>query len=449
MEQKGHELELLAATLPVPTQPSRDYYDLYIRGLSLRVTCKGLRTWYFATKIGGVKHRTKIGTFDAKHYPYSKAADTAGRLRARAEDARAGVARNPIELRREAREKGRAETEAAKRKKTGADSFVALCDKYLREWAINEKTGKPKRSVDQDERRIERVLKPAFAGKDARDVTTQEVRAMLDKLIAEGTEKYLHFHEHNRRRTLLKVIYDRANDNKFFGETPLPNPTIGIKKKPEARRHVALRPNEIHAVWHALEKSAPAFRDIVRLNLLTGARVGEVRQMLWAEIDLDSDEPTWRVPTTKTDRVYVNPLSPQAVRILLELRAARKPDATYVFPSDADAGLPISWNNGRHMELLRKSTKLSGIQLRDMRRTAFTTMTNSCGVTRFIAHRCTNHADTDALGDTYDANDYLAEKREAINKLGDRIEFIINGNALREINPHKRDLVEESKKLSA
>jgi integrase len=74
-------------------------------------------------------------------------------------------------------------------------------------------------------------------------------------------------------------------------------------------------------------------RMALQFLILTVARSGEVRKGHWREIDLDAAE--WRVPGshTKTGRVHIVPLVPEAVAILTQMRGlfGGDPDAP-IFP---------------------------------------------------------------------------------------------------------------------
>jgi integrase len=74
--------------------------------------------------------------------------------------------------------------------------------------------------------------------------------------------------------------------------------------------------------------------------ILTASRSGEVRLATWDEIDLDAALWTVRAERMKARVAHTVPLSPRAVAILREARAAY-PRSVFVFPG-TKPGLPLS-----------------------------------------------------------------------------------------------------------
>ncbi len=70
-------------------------------------------------------------------------------------------------------------------------------------------------------------------------------------------------------------------------------------------------------------------------------RPGEIRQMLWEGVDLESKE--WRPYVSKTDFYHTVPLSKQAIAILEAIKPITS-HGQYVFPSSRGNGRPMSDN---------------------------------------------------------------------------------------------------------
>ncbi|TSA40833.1 MAG: integrase, partial [Methylococcaceae bacterium] len=73
-------------------------------------------------------------------------------------------------------------------------------------------------------------------------------------------------------------------------------------------------------------------------------RPGEIRQLLWEDIDLEARE--WRPYISKTDFHHIVPLSTQAIAILEEIKPLTC-GGQYVFPSSRGNGRPMSDNTIR------------------------------------------------------------------------------------------------------
>ena len=112
------------------------------------------------------------------------------------------------------------------------------------------------------------------------------------------------------------------------------NPVRGVEHNAEVKRRRYLAGDELQRLLKALaaypDQQVP---NIIRLLLLTGARVGEVRAMRWSDLDLSQG--TWSKPasTTKQKRDHSAPLSAPARQLLSELHA-RGRAGDWVFPSD-------------------------------------------------------------------------------------------------------------------
>ena len=81
-----------------------------------------------------------------------------------------------------------------------------------------------------------------------------------------------------------------------------------------------------------------------RLSPLLFQRPGEIRQMLWSDVDLVARE--WRPYISKTDFHHIVPLSTQAVTILEAIQPLTG-NGQYVFPSSRGDGRPMSDNTIR------------------------------------------------------------------------------------------------------
>lgn len=95
----------------------------------------------------------------------------------------------------------------------------------------------------------------------------------------------------------------------------------------------ALPFTEVPTFWQELEKRPGGPAAALRFTILTAARGGEVRSMIWSEVDLDAK--TWTVPAEKikAGREHVVPLSDEAIAILKD--QPRLGDDAYVFQGPA------------------------------------------------------------------------------------------------------------------
>ena len=150
-----------------------------------------------------------------------------------------------------------------------------------REWlAYIENDRKRRRSTVQDYRReLERVLVPEF-GEDTPldEIDTARIDAFRAKLVAEGR---LSARTINKRLAQLHAIFKRAQ--RVHGLAL--NPVAGAERQPHRRSgdFTALTAPEVAA----LAVSAASAQDaaLFEVAAFTGLRLGELRGLLWADVD--------------------------------------------------------------------------------------------------------------------------------------------------------------------
>src|SRR3954452_2755914 len=111
------------------------------------------------------------------------------------------------------------------------------------------------------------------------------------------------------------------------------NPVKGVERFHEERRERWLSDAELKRLLGVLA-AHPNRRaaNAVRLQLLTGARIGEVLAARWSEIDFERG--VWTKPShhTKQKRAQHLPLSAPAMALLSDWRAASPAAETHLFP---------------------------------------------------------------------------------------------------------------------
>ena len=148
------------------------------------------------------------------------------------------------------------------------------------------------------------------------------------------------------------------------------NPAADIDRNMEEGRERFLTPEEL-ARHHPAHDASPAqdSADVVRLLVLTGARVGEVMAMRWEQLDLDLGVWTKPAATTKQNKTHRVPISPMAVTLLTRRReGAKKRQVEWVFPGrDSETG---------HMTTIRtfwaavcRRAGIKGVRIHDLRHT--------------------------------------------------------------------------------
>jgi integrase len=127
-----------------------------------------------------------------------------------------------------------------------------------------------------------------------------------------------------------------AGENKPWRNAEQGNPCKGIARNHEESRERFFSQSELAAIAAALDAYGNDVRseaavNAIRLVMLTGCRPQEARLAQWSQFD----EPGfWVKPSAhmKTNRTHRLPLSPGAVELIGRWRKRRKTDAVWVFP---------------------------------------------------------------------------------------------------------------------
>jgi integrase len=207
--------------------------------------------------------------------------------------------------------------------------------------------------------------------------------------------------------------------------TPLGNPFERVPVAPTVRRERVVSDDEINRIWTATEGPG-AFNGIVRTLLLTGQRREEVAGMTWDEIAPDLS--TWVIPgrRTKNGVAHVVPLSPQVQTVLRAApRVKREADddsPDLVFPGEP--GLFSGWSKSKAR--LDRRSGARGWTLHDLRRTMATGL-QKLGIRLEVTESVLNHVSGSRAGivGVYQQHDWAEEKRTALNAWGEHVEAVV------------------------
>jgi integrase len=386
MVTKRFTVRWLEAVKP-PATDRVEYWDGTISGFGLRVTDRGRMTWVLLYRHEGRKRRYTLGT-----YPALSLADA----REAADEALVAVA------------KGR---DPATEKKAArvAETFGELFDQYLENYA------KPrKKSWKEDERAFKRDLLPRFRHRKAVSITRKELRDLLRDIVNRGAPVLA-----NRTMEMVRRMYHWALEEEILEVNPF---TAMKPPGEERRRDRVLSDEEIKQVWQALDGEPARIAARFRLQLLTGQRPGEVRQMRWSDVDAESG--WWIIPNelTKNGRAHRVPLTHSAIAILEELHRNGHDNSPWVFPSPARSG-PVR-SNTKPTASIRKSSTVD-FRPHDLRRTVATNITG-LGFSRFLIGRLLNHVDQSVTG-VYDLYQYDREKQQMLVTWERQLDLILLG----------------------
>jgi integrase len=199
------------------------------------------------------------------------------------------------------------------------------------------------------------------------------------------------------------------------------NPFERIPVTPTVRRDRVLSDSELRAIWTATEGPG-AFNGIVRALLLTGQRREEVSGLTWGE--LDAGLSAWTLPASrsKNSKPHFIPLSAEMQSLL---RAQPGFGGTgLVFPGER--GVFSGWSKSK--DRLDRRSGLTGWTLHDLRRTVATGL-QRLGVRLEVTEAVLNHIAGSRAGivGVYQRHEWADEKRAALNAWGEHVEAIVEG----------------------
>ena len=171
-------------------------------------------------------------------------------------------------------------------------------------------------------KRYERDYLPAVAPKTAADFRTMWGKLILPHLgtkpvgeIEFGDVERLHRsilapYRANRAYETLRHVLNLCIKWKWIDH----NPAKGLEVNRETPRNTYLTAEQVRAVLGAVPNNE--LGDVIRLLLLSGARLGEVLSMRWDQLDLAGGIWTKPATSTKQRREHRVPLSPSAIEVI-------------------------------------------------------------------------------------------------------------------------------------
>jgi integrase len=265
------------------------------------------------------------------------------------------------------------------------------------------------RSGRELRRIVERYILPHWAKRDFAAIRRRDVVELLDHIedsagpaMADGVLKVT--------RAIMRWHADER-DETF---TPIRFSSRMSRVPPQDRRRSrVLDDKELRAVWRAAEDGG-AFGAMVQLLLLTAQRRTKIRQMRWADVDLESG--TWSIPRAEREKGAPAQLVLPEAAINVVAAQPRFAGNPFVFHQ--------GMNFARAKAAFDKACGVTGWRLHDLRRTARTLLSRA-GVRPDVAERCLGHVASGVEG-IYDKYSYGTEMAEALRRLAALVEAITN-----------------------
>lgn len=367
------------------------------RGLFLEVTPTGNKRWRLKYRFGGVEKLISLGLYPEVSLQ---------QVRERREDARKqlAVGVNPSDAKK-------AQKECVF--KNEVDGFEVVA----REWLAKQRVTWADSHTQKVITRLEKDVFPFIGGRAIQGVVPTDLLEILGRIEKRGAIDTTH-----RIRGDLGQIFRYGVATARIPSDP--SRDLRGALQPIVRKHFAAvtEPKDVAALLKKLDayRGGPIVSAALRFAPLVFVRPGEMRQALWADINLDEAE--WRYLVSKTKTEHIVPLSRQAVAILREIQLlARR--GKYVFPSARSFDRPMS--EGAVLAALRTmeipKDEMCGHGFRAMARTI---LDEVLGVKPELIEHQLAHSVKDALGRSYNRTKHLLERTEMMQKWADYLESL-------------------------
>jgi integrase len=392
--KSGERLTQKAVNELPPPDVKRRIADHEVKGLFLRVLPSGAKAYVLRYTQASRRGEVTIGDATAITLAAArkKAIDLSGDIAVRDVD--------PVQAKKDKREAARRDQRA---------TLQGIMDEYLND---SDRRKRPK-TMEGERHFITRFLLPHFGDRAFADFRRAEIVAFIEKVGAESGPISA-----NRAHATLRQILSFAVRRGLIDA----NPALSIPRVfPEGSRERILSPQELAILWKYLESirlgqsagMTPPVSIALQFCLLTLQRSGEVVGIRRDEVQWE--DKVWIIPADrmKGKRPHAVPLSALALERLRDAFAISRTDIA--FPG-RDGRVPLEQKRlSRAMARACAQLNIPSAGPHDLRRTGRTMLTSErIGVSYETAERVIAHLVGSAVSRVYDRNQYLGEKRAAV-----------------------------------
>lgn len=355
-------------------------WDSKVKGLGLRITPKGVKSYILNYRINGRERRATLGRY--LEVPLKIVREKAKSQLISIREGKAG----PLERKQAAREAP-----------TVADGLRRFFDDFTP--ARIEMGRLSPRSETEYRKQVRRYIEPELGKLKIGEVTRDHVERMVAPL--PRTQR-------NRVLALTSRLFNLFEEWEWRQQRS--NPCYRIERAREEARDRVLSSSELAALAKALnqyKEQHPASVAAIQVAALTGLRIGEVLGIQWDHIDFKTGRLT--LPETKTGR-RVHDLPAPALALLRKLPRLSR---TWAFTSAGTAA--ITYRTVRkHFAKIAAAADIEDVRLHDLRRTVMTRAAAS-GIGTHVLRDLLGHKTT-ATADRYirAVGDPVREAREQV-----------------------------------
>jgi integrase len=271
------------------------------------------------------------------------------------------------------------------------------------------------RTADETARLVAKYIVPRIGDRPIADVRRINVTEMLDDVEDQ--------HSKSIADEVLKTYRAIAHWLEQRDEAYVSPITRGMSRvsKAESRRKRTLTDAEIEKVWNVGAKnfSGETYGTFVKLALLTAQRREKLHSMRWSDLH----GAVWVIPRAPREKGV--PPALKLPKLALDIIKSRPKFVSnpYVF-AGRNGSAAATLFSGTYKADFDKLCGVTGWRIHDLRRTARSLMSRA-GVQTEIAERVLGHAQGELI-ETYDQHDYLDEMADALRRLAEKIEQIVD-----------------------
>jgi integrase len=379
----------------VKVETRTDLWDDIIKGLILRVSPTGVKSWsvVYTRESDGSRQRVTIGQFPAVGLEKARAKA----LATLTDISNGGDPASKKKIRREAM--------------TVRELGAAFIEQYAK---------REKRTWAEDQRILDVEVYPAIGNMKAMMARRRDWMDVIDAKVEAGRA--------GQARKIMSMVRKMLN---WAVEKDLleVNPIAGVKApgKP-GKKDRFLNAIEIKTMLEGLETAAllEVTKDVLRLLLLTGQRSGEVCGMVRAEIDPDAG--VWYIPAARAKNGVANAVHLSDPALAIVRRALDRAEEGKTAPLFSRVGKPIHPGGIAHAVKNELQLFEQPWTPHDLRRTVATGM-GEIGVEPHIIEATLNHISgfKGGVAGVYNRASYEPQKQAALDKWARHIERVTSG----------------------
>jgi integrase len=378
-------------------------------GLYLEVAPTGSKRWFWKYLFGGKEKRLALGSYPDVTLKAARAA------------------------RDKARELQQAGTDPAQRRRL--DKLARLVDANTSFEAVAREFHKTKKSawsVKYAERWLtlmEKDVFPWIGSLPLSAVSAPILLQILRRVEARGAHESAHtLRQWSGQVFRYGIATGRCDRN--------PAPDLHGALVPVQVKHMAavLEPTKAGELMRAIAAYAgqPVTRAALQLAALLFQRPGNIRQMRWADVDLEAK--TWTIPAADMKRTrkaklngrpHLVPLAKQAIAILEDLKPLTG-HGVYVFPSLLTGERPMSDNTLR-TALRRMGYANDEMTPHGFRAMARTIMVEKLNMSPDVIEAQLAHGKSGPLGAAYDRAEFMEQRRRMMDTWADYLDALRAG----------------------